>query len=332
LSTNADTESTDNFNDVLVAKSSARTVKLIAIPKVESHSVMISNDLVDFAERNSSAMQNLKQKGRSTSDFCDEYKLNEWADHDKEMDYDDDDYVEGDHDSGTYDGESPSNILPPPPFTFEGKETYFQFDYRNHKTEVNPTMKNLLNKIEKTIHNAHLEPYGKFRGVATIRLNIALMEEGEKFRLGRRKSWIKDGTLVPIRKWPPNLTGQIRLKRDFVRILKDRHTIYTAGNMNVLSELKWKKIGQGFFGPDSDICVKPADAVTMLRDLWFRGESNLFNKFQHWHFRLLEKKKKKDLLSPQPPTLNEPTPSNEKTVPIPKAAKKHNRTVVERKT
>ena len=291
----------EQYTDDVQQHSLLRCDDIIVIPKIESHHVMITNDLIDIARHNSFAVQKTQSKESSISNFLAKYKAKELADDEEQMD---DDYGEADHGSELEGGELlSSNILPPPLITFEGRETYFQFDYRNHKTEVNEPMKNLLEKIETTLHDAHLERHAKFRGVGTIKQNIELMEEGVKFRMGRRRSMKKDGAVIPIRKRPENLTGYIQLKRALLRLLKDRHTIYTSGNTNTITELKWKKIGQGFFGPDSDICVKYKEAERMLRDLWFGGKSDIFHKLQKWHFRLVEKKKQR-LLHPRDP--NEP--------------------------
>jgi hypothetical protein len=293
----------EHITDDLLQHSSDGKDEIKAIPKVESHHVMITDDLINIARHNSFAVQRNRRKKSPTSDFIAKYKGAQLVDHEEQMDDEDDDNGEGGHYNELEHGDPSSHLSPPPLITYEGKETYFQFDYRNHKTEVKTAMKNLLEKIETTLLNAHLEPYDKFRGVGTIKQNIALMEEGVKFRLGRRRSLKKDGTVIPIRKRPQNITGYIQLKRALLRLLKDRHAIYSSGNTNTITELKWKKIGQGFFGPDSDICVKYVEAERMLCDLWFRGKSDVFDKKQKWHFRLVEKKKQR-LLHPRDP--NEP--------------------------
>ena len=286
-------ESNEQDTDDLQQDSRHDIDELKVIPKVESHHVMVTNDLIDIARHNSVTVQKYRLKVSTKPDFLTKYRGEALTDHEEQMD-DEDEGEENDVNKLEHDG------VPPPLITYEGKETYFQFDYRNHKTEVNAPMKNLLEKIETTLYNTHLEPYEKFRGVATMKQNIELMEEGVKFRLGRRRSMTKDGGVMAIRKHPENVTGYIQLKRALLRLLKDRHSIYTSGNTNTITELKWKKIGQGFFGPDSDVCVKYNQAERMLRDLWFRGTSDIFNKLQKWHFRLVEKKKQR-LLHPRDP-------------------------------
>jgi hypothetical protein len=285
------------------------------IPHDNSHLVTVSNDLVNIAIQNSLAVKNSRRRASSRhyNDNVDDtdsnrgyieslFDYNEGEDDDEGNDEDDSYEIDGDQTS--------TERMDLPLITYEGEETYFQFDYRNHTTAVNAPMSNLLRKIETTLFNAHLEPFGRYRGVATLKHNIEIMNEGVKFRLGRGRSLQKDGVIVPKRKKIQNTTGYIQLKRALLRLLKDRQAIYGSGNTNTITELKWKQIGRSFFGPDSDICISYQETEDILRDLWFRGKSDKFNHLQKWHFRLVQKKKEQ-LLHPRDP--NEPiTPKAKK--------------------
>lgn len=46
-------------------------------------------------------------------------------------------------------------------------------------------------KIDQTLKDTHLEPFGKRRGVNTLRRNILAFDRGTKFRLARAKSFVK---------------------------------------------------------------------------------------------------------------------------------------------
>jgi hypothetical protein len=150
------------------------------------------------------------------------------------------------------------------------------------------------------LYNAHLEPYGKFRGVATVRSNIENMKEGTKFRIGRKRSLTKLGVIQPLhvrRRF--NLAGYTFLTRTILRLLKERHAIYSTGGTPVINELKWKNIGKSFFGPDSDICIRHRHVQVILRDLWFRGHSELFAHCHKWHFRRLKQREERALHPPE---------------------------------
>jgi hypothetical protein len=242
--------------------------QVVNIPFNDSLLVTVSDDLVNIARNNSSLLHNLETRT-----------------------------IEESPDNDALHTAAPP-IATSQLLTYEGKETYFQFDYRNHPPITCVPMQNLLRKIEATLHSAHLEPYGPYRGVATMKQNIERMEEGEKFRLGRGKSMRKLGVIAPIIYNPENLHGYIALSRALLRLLKDRHAIYGSGDTPVLTEMNWKKIGQGFFGPDSDICIKYKEAEDILRDLWFRGKNDRFTHLQFTHFRLLKKKREAAMQMP----------------------------------
>jgi hypothetical protein len=278
------------------------------LPYDDSHFVTVSDELVNLATENSLAVRRSRRQAsvdHTNNNGVDEESHRGYIDsilNDKNDDEGNDENDSDDADDTDYD-QTTTLVKGVPLITYEGEETYFQFDYRNHKTEINTPMSNLLRKIETTLHNAHLEPFGRYRGVGTLKSNIENMQEGERFRLGRGRSLKKDGVIVQLRRKKVNTTGFIKLKYALLRLLKDRQAIYGSGNTNTITELKWKQIGRSFFGPDSDICIKYKEAEGILRDLWFRGKSDKFNHLQKWHFRLVQKKKER-LLHPRDP--NEP--------------------------
>jgi hypothetical protein len=185
------------------------------------------------------------------------------------------------------------------------EETFFQWDYRNHPKIEGKNMNNLLNKIEATLNNAHLEPYGRQRGVATVLQNVMDMEVGEKFRLGRNKSFKK---LKPINPWNEkeprpnpkkkkrrinNMLRPTQLCRSLFKLLNDRHAIYASGCTAEISALDEYCLGESFFGPTTHVRVSPRTAKLMLKELWLHGHSSTFNMFQKNHNNYQEILKRK---------------------------------------
>jgi hypothetical protein len=189
---------------------------------------------------------------------------------------------------------------PPPPTTlydhFGPKELYFQWDYRNHPKVEHPNMIRLLKKIEVTLKDTHLEPFGTERGVETMRRNIESMENGTRFRLGRGKSlevgkrnldlrrYTVNGVLKPHgKKLQRKMNIMLRtrpLMKSLLKLLCDRHSVYASGYTSDLGVLSPKMIGQSFFGPKTKKKVNTKEAKVMLRQFWILGFSEEFNKMR----------------------------------------------------
>jgi hypothetical protein len=184
-------------------------------------------------------------------------------------------------------------------------ETYFQWDYRYHPKLKGTHLVNTLKKIETTLQDAHLEPYGKLRGVDTVRKNILNFEVRDKFRLGRNKSLsmgkviMKKSRNGPVpdydkmRKRTKRLVRPLFLMRAIFKILYERHALYASGYTLEIAHLDSHCLGESFFGPDTKNKVDFDTAKLMLRELWLYGHSGKFNKLQKedskYHERLKEK-------------------------------------------
>ena len=177
-----------------------------------------------------------------------------------------------------------------PLIMYKGKETYFQFDYRNHPPITDNDTKNLVRKIERALRNTHLEPIGTInRGVETMTMNIENLKEGEDFRLSRR-TYSKAGLFEPIHAIKPKTTRFTLLKS-----LTERHALYATGNNPRFGSLKRNKLGQSLFGEDSEIEVLSRDVARILRNLWCFGECTMFNGLQRRHFAMKRRKEGKRL-------------------------------------
>jgi hypothetical protein len=175
------------------------------------------------------------------------------------------------------------------------EETYFQWDYRYHPKVTEWNVTNMLTKIEKTLKGAHLEPYGKHRGVDTVRNNILNFDVKEKFRLGRNKSLEKgkisvkltrDGVQPDYKKTRQQMNQLLRpnyLLRSILKVIYERHSIYASGYTEQIAHLDPCCLGESFFGPDTPIRVDYNVSRLMLRELWLHGHSSTFNKLQWNH-------------------------------------------------
>jgi hypothetical protein len=181
------------------------------------------------------------------------------------------------------------------------EETYFQWDYRYHRKVKETNMINMLKKIETTLHNAHLEPYGKQRGVDTVRNNLLNLDVKEKFRLGRNKS-LEKGKII--RKSGKNglapdykvmhermkrLLRPMYLLRSMLKVLYERHAIYASGYTVELSKLDEYCLGESFYGYKTHIRMDHHTAKLILRELWLHGWSGKFNKLQKEHNQYQER-------------------------------------------
>ena len=167
-------------------------------------------------------------------------------------------------------------------------------------------MKNLLQKIEATIHNAHLEPFGRARGVQTVRENIMYMEVGDKYRLGHKKSFTKGrlvlryqrgGLLPDYKRTNEQMRQRLRPKpllRSIFKCLYERHAIHATGCTPALGIVDDRTLGESFFGPDTHITLNQIDAKLILRELWLHGHSSKFNKLQKNHNKHQELLKEKN--------------------------------------
>ena len=174
-------------------------------------------------------------------------------------------------------------------------ETYFQWDYRYHPEIKEWNVMNMLIKIERTLKDAHLEPYGKLRGVDTVRQNIINLDVTEKFRLGRNKSlqkgkisckFTRDGVQPDYKKTEKRMKRLLRpipLLRSILKIIYERHAIYASGYSEQIAHLDPFCLGESFFGPDTNVRVDYDTARLMLRELWLHGHSSKFNKLQWQH-------------------------------------------------
>jgi hypothetical protein len=179
------------------------------------------------------------------------------------------------------DGESADAPL----FIYRARPTYFQFDYRNHDVPITVSMQGLLRKIEATLENADLEPFGKERGVETMKRNIENLAEGEGYRV-RNRSRNKLGSIQKAKKGTLLTLNRYAL----LKLLKERHCIYATGIHERLGQLNFVEIGRSFFGPESDVEVRGWEAEQILNELWFQGKSNRFQGLQRRHFAILRKK------------------------------------------
>jgi hypothetical protein len=186
------------------------------------------------------------------------------------------------------------------------EETFFQWDYRNHHNVIEWNMVNMLTKIDKTLKDAHLEPYGKQRGVDTVRNNVLSLDVTEKFRLGRHKSLQKGKLCCKVtrkgiipdydktQKRMQQLLRPMYLMRSILKVIYERHAIYASGYTEQIAHLDPFCLGESFFGPDTKIRVDYDTARLMLRELWLHGHSSTFNKLQKNHNAQQERMKEKN--------------------------------------
>lgn len=175
-----------------------------------------------------------------------------------------------------------------PLITYKATPTYFQFDYRNHDAPLTESMQGLLRKIEATLENADLEPFGRNRGVETIKRNIENLREGDRYRI-RKRSRSKSGLIERKKKDKVNVNRYTLLK-----LLKERHCIYTTGTHERLGQLDQIVLGRSLFGPESDVKITSREVEQVLNELWFQGVSSRFRGLQRTHFALLRRKEAKN--------------------------------------
>jgi hypothetical protein len=192
---------------------------------------------------------------------------------------------------------SVARSLKPPDTTIyhRSQPTYFQWDYRNHRKMDGMTHVKLLGKIEQALKDAHLEPFGKRRGVRTVRRNILLFNRGTRFRLAQTKSFVKRKTLqtykhgskIPSRKFMARKTNRLlqtgRLLKTMFQLIYERHTIRTCKHTAYIGSLDRYALGESFFGPTTHISMTAKTAKMILRELWLHGRSRTFTKMQNNH-------------------------------------------------
>jgi hypothetical protein len=190
-----------------------------------------------------------------------------------------------------------ASSLEPPDTTIyhNGKPTYFQWDYRNHRRMEGTSHIKILRKIEQALKDAHLEPYGKRRGVRTVRLNILALDRGTQFRLASTKTFVKikneetyrNGSKIPSRKLVTKRIHRLlqtgRLVDTMMRLIYDRHTIRTCRHTANIGTLDRYVIGESFFGPTTHILMTAKTAKLILKELWLYGRSRTFSKMQSNH-------------------------------------------------
>lgn len=285
-----------------------------------------------------------------TSDFSEDEASSQDSSNEHVIDKDDDDL---DSDSQTEDdkarldalnfpwlnGVQTSHHIPPVPvpgpikYFRTKKETFFQFDYRNVERVpiTKPEMEVLLEKIEVTLKDAHLEPYGTSRGVATLRKNIDALPDGAKFRMGGGKGSLKkvgEGYDKAV-----YVTSHRALRKAMFNLLFERHAIITSGWTHNMKKLTAEMLGQSLLGPETRIVVDRKLAQDVIQELWMRGVSSKYNRLIKKHedrfaernfLRYLKPKSKEEvanmdwntdlmLKSDEELARREPTPSTRKS-------------------
>lgn len=154
---------------------------------------------------------------------------------------------------------------------------------------------NVIRKIEQALNGAHLEPFGKRRGLRTLRRNILTFDKGTKFRLAQTKSFFKrkskvtyrNGSKIPSRKFMAkrinSALGTSRLLKIIFQLLYDRHTIHACGHMAIIGTLDRYALGESFFGPTTHVFMTSKTAKMIIRELWLHGRSRTFSKMQNDH-------------------------------------------------
>jgi hypothetical protein len=242
---------------VILPRNKEDEVKVVTapIPGADSVVVLVSDDIVQMVQQNSQLMRHT--------------------------------LIRDARDAKVTVNPSENELMDIPLITYRARTTYFQFDYRNHDTPITESMQGLLRKIEATLENTDLEPFGKNRGLETMRQNITNLGEGEGYRI-KNRSLNKSGSIEPVKKFNLNLNRYALMK-----LLKERHCIYATGVHERFGQLDFVELGRSFFGPDSDVEVRGWEAEEILSELWFRGTSSRFRGLQRRHFALLRRKKAK---------------------------------------
>jgi hypothetical protein len=179
---------------------------------------------------------------------------------------------------------TPAKAVPGPIKYFRTKkETFFQFDYRNidRVPITRPEVEVLLQKIEVTLKDTELEPYGTSRGVETLRKNIDALPDGAKFRMGGGK-----GSLQKVGEGYDKavyVTSHRALRKAMFNLLYERHAIITSGWTHDMKKLTSEMIGQSFLGPETRVVVDHKLGKDVIQELWMRGVSSKYNRLIKKH-------------------------------------------------
>ena len=247
------------------------------------------DDDVDTTESNIQKVENKDATSQNSIDE-DEYEDDDYEDED---DYDDistgSDSVESSQVAynptrnikkyEVPEGPVPSAII----FQKTGKETFFQFDYRNAPPPANmkPNLASLLEKIQITLKDTEYEPYHNRRGCETLRTNIQNLPDGTKFRVGGAKKSaqkVGDGYDKAV-----NVTTHRALRKSMFYLLWERHAIMTSGTTHDWKKLSSKAIGQSLLGPETRVVVDQRLGKEIIQELWIRGVSSKFNRLIKRH-------------------------------------------------
>ena len=180
------------------------------------------------------------------------------------------------------------------------RETFFQWDYRNHPRVKDVFMLGYLNEIALILKNVNLEPFGKYRGVETMRQNILNMELSARRRimtcLAYGKFVDKDmyqylmddviieslgKTLDKERQQKALSPGPMR--RALFELLCHRHAIYASGRIFDLNSVSYDLLGKSFFGPNARVNLSARQVKLILKELWTLGVSQRMN-VVHWNY------------------------------------------------